>query len=48
VQQRDPTRWRLLLDRHVMPVEQLVALGLTPMADSPVSLEELFVALGRN
>jgi len=48
VQQRDPARWRLLLDRQVMPVERLAAMGLTPMADSPVSLEELFVALGRN
>jgi hypothetical protein len=46
VQQRDPRRWRLLLDSQITPVGQLSQFGLTPLADSPVSLEELFVALG--
>jgi ABC-2 type transport system ATP-binding protein len=46
VQQRDPRRWRLLLDSQITPLAQLSQLGLTPLADSPVSLEELFVALG--
>ena len=46
VQQRESRRWRLLLDRQVTPVEQLSQMGLTPLSDSPVSLEELFVALG--
>ncbi len=48
VQQRDPRRWRLLLDRSVTPVERLAQMGLTPLSDSAVSLERLFVALGRN
>lgn len=46
VQQRESRRWRLLLDSRITPVEQLSQMGLTPLADSPVSLEELFVALG--
>lgn len=46
VQQRESRRWRLLLDGQVTPVESLRQMGLTPLADSPVTLEELFVALG--
>ena len=46
VQQKESRRWRLLLDSRITPVEQLSQMGLTPLADSPVSLEELFVALG--
>lgn len=46
VQQRESRRWRLLLDGRVTPVERLSQMGLTPLSDSPVSLEELFVALG--
>jgi hypothetical protein len=46
VQQRESRRWRLLLDGQVAPVERLAQMGLTPLSDSPVSLEELFVALG--
>jgi len=47
VQDKDGSRWRLLLDRERMPVERLTQLGITPLADSGLSLEELFVALGR-
>lgn len=47
VQEKDGSRWRLLLDRERMPVERLTQLGITPLADSSLSLEELFVALGR-
>ncbi len=47
VQEKDGARWRLLLDRELMPVERLSQLGITPLADSSLSLEELFVALGR-
>jgi len=47
VQEKDGARWRLLLDRERMPVERLTQLGITPLADSSLSLEELFVALGR-
>jgi ABC-2 type transport system ATP-binding protein len=47
VQEKDGSRWRLLLDRERMPVERLNQLGITPLADSGLSLEELFVALGR-
>jgi hypothetical protein len=47
VQEKDGSRWRLLLDRESMPVERLTQLGVTPLADSGLSLEELFVALGR-
>ena len=46
VQQRESRRWRLLLDSRITPVEQLSQMGLTPLSNSPVSLEELFVALG--
>ena len=47
VQDKDGSRWRLLLDRERMPAERLSQLGITPLADSGLSLEELFVALGR-
>lgn len=47
VQAKDGSRWRVLLDRERMPVERLTQLGITPLADSSLSLEELFVALGR-
>jgi ABC-2 type transport system ATP-binding protein len=46
VQHRESRRWRLLLDGQVTPVGRLSQMGLTPLSDSPVSLEELFVALG--
>ena len=46
IQQRESRRWRLLLDSQITPVERLSQMGLTPLSNSPVSLEELFVALG--
>lgn len=48
VQERDARRWRVLVDRALAPTERLSAVGFTPLADVPVSLEELFVALGRD
>lgn len=47
VQDKAGDRWRLLIDRHVVAVEQLPQLGITPFAESNLSLEELFIALGR-
>jgi ABC-2 type transport system ATP-binding protein len=47
VQDKHGSRWRLLLDRERMPVERLAQLGVTPLADSGLTLEELFIALGR-
>jgi ABC-2 type transport system ATP-binding protein len=48
VQQRDGDRWRALLDLRQTPLAALAARGAQLVADSPVTLEELFVALGRN
>ena len=39
-------RWRVLLDNQITPVERVSQVSITPLADSPVSLEELFVVLG--
>jgi hypothetical protein len=47
VQQRDGSRWRALIDLERTPLESLQGLGATPIADAPVTLEELFVAVGR-
>jgi len=47
VQRRDGQRWRVLLDLQRTSLARLEALGVTPVADAPVTLEELFVALGR-
>jgi ABC-2 type transport system ATP-binding protein len=47
VHQRDARRWRVLVDRTATPLDRLSAAGFTPLANGPVSLEELFVALGR-
>ena len=47
VQQHDGDRWRALVDLNHMPVSRLAQQGAMPIADAPVSLEELFVALGR-
>jgi ABC-2 type transport system ATP-binding protein len=48
VQRRDGERWRVLLDLERTPVTRLAALGATPLGDAPVTLEELFVSLGRD
>lgn len=48
VQTRTPNRWRVLLDRQGTTLEALRARGAQQMAEAPVSLEDLFVALGRD
>jgi ABC-2 type transport system ATP-binding protein len=48
VQQRDADRWRALLDLQRASLASLTGRGAHLIADSPVTLEELFVALGRN
>jgi ABC-2 type transport system ATP-binding protein len=47
VQRRDGQRWRVLLDLQRTSLERLKMLGVTLVADAPVTLEELFVAMGR-
>ena len=47
VQRRDDQRWRVLLDLQRSSLDRLRSLGVTPLADAPVTLEELFVALAR-
>ena len=47
VQRRDGDRWRVLLDVRQAPIPRIQALGATLVADAPVTLEELFVAMGR-
>jgi len=47
VQRRDGERWRVLVDLQRTSLERLKLLGVTLVADAPVTLEELFVALGR-
>ena len=47
VQRREADRWRVLLDQKQAPLEWLRQSGATHIADAPVTLEELFVAVGR-
>ena len=47
VQRHDGQRWRVLLDLRRASLDRLRALGVTVIADAPVTLEDLFVALGR-
>jgi ABC-type multidrug transport system ATPase subunit len=47
VQRRDGQRWRVLLDLQRASLQALQALGATLVGDAPVTLEDLFVALGR-
>jgi ABC-2 type transport system ATP-binding protein len=47
VQTRDANRWRVLLDLDRAPVDWLRATGATNILETPVTLEELFVAIGR-
>jgi len=47
IQERDDTRWRALVDREQVSLAWLQAHGAQPIADVQVSLEEVFVALGR-
>lgn len=46
VQRRDDERWRVLLDSRKASLELLEQRGASHISDVPVSLEELFVALG--
>jgi ABC-2 type transport system ATP-binding protein len=48
VQERDPRRWRVLLDQRLTPLDRLRAGGRSLLSDSALSLEELVVALGRS
>ena len=48
VQRREQDRWRVLIDRSVTSIERLTGRGARAVSDAPVSLEELFVALGSN
>jgi len=47
VQSHAENRWRVLVDRRSAAVDGMAARGATQIAESPVTLEELFVALGR-
>jgi len=47
VQRRDGPRWRALVDLQDTPLETLQGLGATLITDAPVTLEELFVTVGR-
>jgi ABC-2 type transport system ATP-binding protein len=42
---RDGDRMRLLLDRDIAGRDQLMAHGLEPLAETPLTLEEIFMAL---
>jgi hypothetical protein len=46
VQTRNEGRWRVLVDLRSASLGRIVSDGATQIADSPVTLEELFVALG--
>jgi ABC-2 type transport system ATP-binding protein len=47
VQRRDGQRWRVLLDLQRASLGWLQTVGATLVADAPVTLEELFIALGK-
>lgn len=47
VQRRDANRWRVLLDLDLAPLAWLRQSGATNISETPVTLEELFVAIGR-
>jgi ABC-2 type transport system ATP-binding protein len=48
VQERQGDRWRVLVDRTRASLEWLTSHGATDIAQTPVTLEDLFVALGRD
>jgi ABC-2 type transport system ATP-binding protein len=48
VQRRDGPRWRALVDLRDTPLETLQGLGATLIADAPVTLEDVVVAVGRS
>ena len=45
VQQRDGNRWRMLVDQTDGALERVKAKGLTDLAETPVTLEELLIAM---
>jgi ABC-2 type transport system ATP-binding protein len=47
VQLHDRDRWRALVDRDVASVETLAARGAQQISETPVTLEDIFVGLGR-
>ena len=47
VQRKDANRWRVLLDLQLASIEWLRESGATSISEAPVTLEELFVAIGR-
>jgi ABC-2 type transport system ATP-binding protein len=47
VQQQDRDRWRALVDRDVAPIDSLIARGAQQISESAVTLEDIFVGLGR-
>jgi hypothetical protein len=47
VQRREPDRWRALVDREAASVDMLAARGAAEISESPVTLEDIFVGLGR-
>ena len=47
VQTTEGSRGRVLVDQRQVSLEHLRARGVTVLSDGPVTLEELFVALGR-
>jgi ABC-2 type transport system ATP-binding protein len=47
VQSHTEDRWRVLVDLRHTSLERIASEGATPIAESPVTLEELFIALGR-
>jgi ABC-2 type transport system ATP-binding protein len=47
VQANEQNRWRVLVDRKYAPVEWLREAGATQITEAPVTLEELFIAIGR-
>jgi ABC-2 type transport system ATP-binding protein len=46
VQRREARRYRALLDRRAASLDAVRALGVTELSDVPVSLEDVFIALG--
>jgi ABC-2 type transport system ATP-binding protein len=48
VQTKEQNRWRVVLDLQSAALEWVQTRGARQVADAPVSLEELFVALGRD
>jgi ABC-2 type transport system ATP-binding protein len=47
VQAKQADRWRVLLDLKLAPMQWLRESGATQITETPVTLEELFVAIGR-